>query len=440
MMGQEEKPRKRLYYEDARLVTFEARVIGQREMPLAEAARETGLTGPEAQVRPAVRLDQTAFYPTSGGQPYDTGTLSGVPVLEVVEDEDGEIWHLLAQPPGSAAQVSGQVDWSRRFDHMQQHTGQHLLSAGFERVLSAPTVSFHLGKESSTIDLAIPDLSREAARRIEEEVNAVVWENREVAVQELAPQQAADAAAHIGLPLRKPPKVAGAVRVILVDGYDASACGGTHVSATGEIGLIKIVGLERYKGGVRVNFLCGGRALSDYQQAQQILQASSLALSVGREALLEAIERSEEKEKAARRDLRRLQALMVTYEAEELWNAAPTAGGVRVIVGYDDQKISADVRTLVGRLREHERTLILMAAAGDAQADGRKGLHVMVARSDDLPEFDAAAMLREVNSFLGGRGGGSPTLAQGGAPPLGAEKVVDAFHRALVRWDVTLRP
>ena len=425
----------RLYYADAKLCTFTARIVEQKAMALSEAVPEAERVG---DVVHAVRLDQTAFYPTSGGQPYDKGVLGDVPVIEVLEDDEGRIWHLVAQPLESSAPVRGEIDWARRFDHMQQHSGQHLLSASCEQHLAAPTVGFHLGREASTIDLEIPDLSWDEIGVIEDDVNVVIWDNRTMAIKTLSQQQVTNADAHLGLPLRKPPTVSGDIRVILVDGYDASACGGTHVSATGEIGMLKITAVEHYKAGMRVTFLCGGRALRDYQQAQRILQASSLTLSVGREELQEAIARIEERERSARRELRQLRTRLMAYEADSLWRSAPELQGMRVIVVYDEERGGAEVRALAGQLREREGTLILLAGAGDA-SDSRRGLHLVVARSDDLSSIDAATILRDVAALLGGRGGGSPSLAQGGAPPHGSEPVMAAFRRVLGQQGIEIR-
>jgi len=269
-------------------------------------------------------------------------------------------------------------------------------------------------------------------------VNVVIWDNRTMAIKTLSQQQVTNADAHLGLPLRKPPTVSGDIRVILVDGYDASACGGTHVSATGEIGMLKITAVEHYKAGMRVTFLCGGRALRDYQQAQRILQASSLTLSVGREELQEAIARIEERERSARRELRQLRTRLMAYEADSLWRSAPELQGMRVIVVYDEERGGAEVRALAGQLREREGTLILLAGAGDA-SDSRRGLHLVVARSDDLSSIDAATILRDVAALLGGRGGGSPSLAQGGAPPHGSEPVMAAFRRVLGQQGIEIR-
>ena len=198
----------------------------------------------------AVSLDRTAFYPTSGGQPYDIGTINDVPVIDVWEDDHGEVWHLLEHPLSDKV-VIGRIDQERRLDHIQQHTGQHLLSAGFFNLCQANTIGFHLGAELSTIDLDVPELSWETAYQVEAEVNAVVWENRPVTISYVTDDKIDQ------VPLRKPAKVKGNIRVIWVEDYDASACGGTHARNTGEVGLVKITGIEHYKGGVRISFLCG---------------------------------------------------------------------------------------------------------------------------------------------------------------------------------------
>src|SRR6266545_2938187 len=235
----------RLYYSDSYIREFDANVVEQ--------------TAHEGKT--AVVLDRTAFYPTSGGQPFDLGTLSGAKVLDVVDTDDGRILHVVDRAP-DGARVNGQIDWVRRFDHMQQHTGQHVLSAAFDRLLNARTESFHLGVEYSTIDLA-RELPAAEIARAEEEANRVVWEDRPVAIRFAGPDEIAK------LPLRKEPKREGILRLIDVQDFDLSACGGTHVARTGAIGLIAVAATERLRGGSRVTFLCGGRALAGYRSLRE---------------------------------------------------------------------------------------------------------------------------------------------------------------------------
>jgi len=293
----------RCYYYDATLREFTARVQARRV--LQDSARVE---------REAVSLDQTAFYPTSGGQPHDTGWLADVPVVDVQKGDEGEIWHLLERPlPPEIHVVQGRIDWTRRFDHMQQHTGQHLLSAAFARRLEAATVGFHLGREVSTIDLTVHFVQADAVERF---------------------------------PLRKPPKVQGQVRIVVVDGYDASACGGTHVRATGEIGVVKIVGIEHYKGGSRVRFLCGGRAFGDYQARLDTLRNAAQMLTVGMDEVPEAVSRLQQELQAVRRAHAGVRQQLLDYRARELSAAAPQVGDVRVVAGYWQGEDVAYVRAL----------------------------------------------------------------------------------------------
>ena len=248
---------RRLYYENAYRAEFEA----------------TLLQVTEYEGKPAVLLDATCFYPTSGGQPHDLGTLNGVQIVDVVEAGE-DILHLLATPlaPGP---VRGIIDWNRRFDHMQQHSGQHILSQAFERELQADTVSFHLGNASSTIDVTLGSLDWDLAARIEELTNRIVFEDRPVTVREYS-------AAEVGaLALRKAPIDKGIIRVVTVQDFDVCACGGTHVRATGEVGCIHIRGWERRRGQVRVEFLCGWRALHDYRTENVTCQDLANRFSVG---------------------------------------------------------------------------------------------------------------------------------------------------------------
>ena len=255
----------RLYYTDCYLMEFSARVI--RTSPDALGAR--------------VYLDRTAFYPESGGQPSDRGTLAGIQVLDVI-DEGEEVAHILADSPADET-VQGRIDWERRFDHMQQHTGQHILSAAFERAGGYKTVSFHLGTESATIDL---DSDRVGARQIgaaEELANGVVFENRTVQISFRAAAEAQQ------LDLRKPTFREGDIRLVEVEGFDLSACGGTHVRRTGSVGIISIRKVERAKGLTRIEFVCGGRALRRARQDFAILSEAARLFSTGPENVPELI-------------------------------------------------------------------------------------------------------------------------------------------------------
>jgi alanyl-tRNA synthetase len=394
----------RLYYSDSMLRQFTARIVDRRD----------------SNRGPAVVLDRTAFYPTSGGQPHDTGTLGGVPVRDVWADDTDAVWHLLERLP-AGDEVEGVIDWDRRFDHMQQHTGQHLLSAAFVRLREAATVSFHLGTDDSSVDLDVPQVSWDDAFRVEAEVNRVIWEDRPVEVQSVGADE-------IGrVPLRKPPKVSGTIRVVWIRDVDASACGGTHVPRTGVIGLVKIVRLERYKGGTRVGFLCGGRALAHYQRVLRGVQTVGNDLSVHVDQVPETVARLAADLKDTRRELETAQDALMAIEAERLWAETPETDGVRRIVAYRAGCGPDQLAALAAHLAARPRTVALIAGP-DA-----KGVRVLCKRSDDLPDVDAGAMLRNAVERLGGRGGGTAAHAQGGAPATAQEVIEAALREAAAR-------
>jgi alanyl-tRNA synthetase len=389
----------RLYYDDPYLREFDGRI--------------TGIDSQEGRTR--VRLDRTAFYPTSGGQPFDIGTLGELPVTDVFDDEDGSVLHVVDAPGvslqggevrregGSAALkvgelVHGVVDWRRRFDHMQQHTGQHLLSAAFDRLFAARTVSFHLGAAAGTIDLA-RELTPSDIAAAEEEANRIVWEDRRVAIRFAT----ADEAAH--LPLRKETARTGTLRLIDIDGFDLSACGGTHVARTGEVGIIAVGAWERFKGGLRVEFLCGGRALTRFRTLREIVTGSVRLLSVLPEGVTGAIERALEEAKDHKRTLSVLQMELAGYRAAEMADQAEATPRGRAVF----RSIDADAGTLkmlASAVTSRERHLAVLVSESSPAL-------VVIARSPDV-DVSAGDLLGALMKTFGGRGGGKPNLAQGG--------------------------
>src|SRR5512140_277536 len=273
----------RLYYQDPQRLEFDATVTGVMRL----------------DGRPAAALDATAFYPTSGGQPFDTGTLGDGRVVDVVESDTGEIWHVLDREIEAGRSVRGVVDRDRRLDHMQQHTGQHILSAAFDHLHHARTVGFHLGALVSTVDLAI-DLPADAIAAAEAEANRIVWEDRPVAIRFVTSEEAA------ALPLRKVPERGGTLRLIDVESYDLSACGGTHVGRTGAVGLIAVRSAERLRGGTRIEFVCGGRALRSFHLYRDAVAGCIRHVSVAPEELPAAIERLQAESKDQRKIVRDL--------------------------------------------------------------------------------------------------------------------------------------
>lgn len=378
-------PTHRLYFDDAYLRRFTARVV-------ARAERDG---------RPAVALDRSAFYPEGGGQPADRGELGGVPVLDVQAD-DGLVWHTLAARL-PADEVAGAIDWPRRFDHMQQHHGQHLLSAAIERLFGLRTLSFHLGAAASTIDLACAALAPAQLVAAEELVNEVIWDDRPVLARFVSPEELAR------LPLRKPPQVDGPVRVVSVPDFDHSACGGTHPRSTGGVGMLHLRRSERRGDTVRLEFLCGGRALRELRAKSEALGQVAAALSVGPLDAPGALARLLEAEERARTGLEAASERLLGYESAELAAAAAPAdaGGLRVVRRSFDGRRLEEVRALAGAL----------AAAGCVALLGLRAekTQLIFARGQGLP-VDCGALLRQVLAPLGGRGGGQPGLAQGGLP------------------------
>lgn len=366
---------RRLYYEDAYLAEFSAVVTAVR-------AAEDGCWA---------ALDRTAFYPGGGGQPEDAGEIAGARVTAVREDADGRIWHRLEKPIGEGG-VAARLDWARRFDLMQQHTGQHLLSAALSRKAGAETVGFHLTATNLQIDLDRP-VEAEALAAAEEAANGVIWEDRPVVCRFLTAGEAE------GISWRKPPPREGPVRLVSVEDFDASPCGGTHVRRTGEVGLIKITGVERLRGGMRVAFVCGGRALRDFRAKQAAVEALVRELHSPPGGLVQACRRRRERLDELEKELGRLKGLLLEREAEIL-----TAGPGAVVAELSGRS-AEELRSLAARIAGRGRLAVLAATAG---GEARLALARPAGQGPDL-----AAALRRVLPLLGGKGGGTASFAEG---------------------------
>ena len=391
----------RLYYTDSHLTEFESVVTACT--PVAD--------------RFEVVLAATAFYPTGGGQPNDLGMLGDTQVLDVIDREEAGVAHVLDRPLDPGARVKGIVDWSRRFDHMQQHSGQHILSAAFEAVCKARTESFHLGAGSCTIDLNRL-VSPDEIAAAEGEANRVVWLDREVRICFAGADEAAD------LALRKESTRTGTLRLIEMAGFDRSACGGTHVARTGAVGLIGILGWEKFKGGTRVEFVCGGRALGRIREWRDVFSATSRVLSVLPGALAPAIERLQGENKTLGRTARDLQEQLAVHKAAEL-----VASAVR----------TPDGRAVIAQALEGWDAVGLKAVATAAAASPNVGIAVFTGSSPALvvvarsagSGVDASAVLKGLIARFGGKGGGKPEFAQGGGLQGGLDVMVAAARELL---------
>ena len=370
----------RLYYTDPYVRDFEA-MITER----AENSRR-------------IYLDRTAFYPTSGGQPFDTGELGGVRVIDVV-DEGDRIAHLL--DAGLVAdRVTGRVDWPRRFDHMQQHTGQHLLSSVVAGLLGYRTVAVHFGKESSTLDLNAGSLTLEETQQIEERANEIIVQNRPVDISFEDAEQVEG--------LRKASERTGTIRIITIRDLDRSACGGTHVRTTGEIGSLLIGKVERVRKGLRLEFLCGFRAHRQARMDYNLIARLANDFSAAAEELPQLIARQREDLNHATRSTRDLEAKLDLCRARELYAAAqPETTGLRRVTVREEQAALESLRGL-GQAVTSMPLSVFVAAVSNPPA-------VLLAASPDTG-IDAGAMLKSLLASVGGRGGGSARLAQGMVP------------------------
>lgn len=376
-------PFERLYYTDAYLIEFDAVV------------RDVLKQGD----RWRVTLDRSAFYPTSGGQPFDAGSLGDAQVVDVVDQEDGVVGHLVDRELETNSRVRGHIDWTRRFDHMQQHSGQHLLSAAFEREVGAKTVSFHLGTASATIDLD-KELSGDQISRVEDTANGVLWEDREVLVKIVTADEASR------LPLRKDPARSGDLRIVEIEDYDLSACGGTHVRRTGGIGMIAIAGVERFKGGSRVEFVCGRRALRAYGELKGAVAGGVRLLSVLPDELPAAIERLQAANKGQQKAQETLYGRLAWHEAAALAAAGEKLGAVTVVAAAVSGWDASGLKRLASAIVANPGVIAALVTAESPSL-------IVVARSQDLP-IDAGTVLKTLLERFGGKGGGKGAMAQGG--------------------------
>ncbi|MBV9147420.1 MAG: alanyl-tRNA editing protein [Acidobacteria bacterium] len=391
----------RLYYNDTFLSEFSATVLDANELK-RENNHSTW----------AVKLDRTAFYPTSGGQPFDLGQLvaeskSGVAlesaVTDVFEDEQGEVWHQTSKviPPG--AQVRGRIDMERRRDHVQQHTGQHLLSAAFIQLLNAKTVSFHLGEQVSTIDLDTPAISAVDLVRVERLANEVIAEDRPISVRYATREEA------LQMGVRKLPERSGEIRLIDIQNFDLNACGGTHARSTGQIGGLLLRKTEKVKQGLRVEFVCGLRAAATARRDFELLSESAALYPCAPADLAANITKQREEARQQQKQQARFLEEVAELKAAQLLSEVPAAAGAkRVISQVFCDRDASYIKLLAQRLTKSPSVVALLASSQTAPT-------LVFARSTDLSS-DMGTLLRELVTAAGGRGGGGKDFAQGGIP------------------------
>ncbi|HYE81204.1 MAG TPA: DHHA1 domain-containing protein [Clostridia bacterium] len=372
----------RLYIDDPYLKEFEARVL--------DVLPFEGKYG--------IILDRTAFYPEGGGQPYDTGYLNEAEVLQVME-KDGELLHIVEKQP-QLKEVKGLLNWSRRFDLMQQHTGQHILSACFDRLLNGNTDSFHLGRDIVSIEINIDSFSADDAERLENMANDIIYSNLPVTARIVTKEELQS------IPLRKMPKVTENIRIVEIRDIDYSPCGGTHVNTTGEIGMIKIKSWEKCKGGYRFIFVCGGRALKDYSLQNSIIRALGEKLSVRDSEILEAAAKVLSDLKNTEKQLSTATQELIKYEADNIIKECPEVSGIRLVSRVFDGRSMNDAKLLAQYLTQTPNTVVFLVCRNE-------NLQAIFTRSEDI-NIDMNAIFKAVLPIIDGKGGGNARTAQGG--------------------------
>lgn len=384
----------RLYYDNAYLTEFDAVVL--------EAKEENGEN--------LVRLDRSAFYPTSGGQPFDVGTLNEANVLDVFVDKEGEVWHKTDRKLEKGRAVHGKIDWQRRFDHMQQHAGEHMLANAAYRLLGGHTIGLHLGRDFSTIDMDLPGgkthITIEEIRALEDDVNKNIQKN--VPIRCYFP----DEETLLSLPLRKPPTVTEHVRIVQIGDYEYCACGGTHPENAGEIGLVKILSATPSRGKLRLAFVCGMRAYAELRRRFEEIERAANVLSTAWENLSSQVEALLEKAKNAEYQLRQEKKNAALMKAGELYENAEEVNGVRVIKHVFASLGMEGLREAGNRIIENGNAVALLAD------EGEKGYMLFFARSENV-DANMGKILSESAKKHGGKGGGRSDFAQGSSRDAG---------------------
>lgn len=397
----------RLYYHDSHLLEFDARVIEVTE-------RDDGAI--------AVILDRTAFYPTGGGQPNDTGTLGQARVVDCIDAENEGVLHVIQGPtPESGEMLHGRIDSRRRLDHMQQHTGQHILSAAFIKLFDAPTRSFRMMEHDCEIDIELDNPTNEKIEQAVDLANQTIWANLPVQVREVSPEEAAS------LPLRKESAREGELRLIEIADFDLTPCGGTHANATGEVGVIAVRSWARAKGLTRIQFMAGLRVVNDYRKANRTAVHAAGLFSAGRDDTPALVTRLIEENKKLTRRVRELDAIACRVEADDLIRGNNLTGKVRIITSIFSDRDADSIKHLAQALITHPNVVALLGSH-----DGETA-RLVFARSADLPG-DMNSLMREACAAIDGRGGGRPDMAQGGGTA--GDKLAGAIEAAAASFKV----
>lgn len=364
----------KLFYEDSHLETFSANVI---------SCEPSGKTF-------KVVLDRTAFFPEGGGQDPDTGILGGVRVTDV-QEKDGIIWHVVDEKIEAGAQVTGHIDWKERFSRMQQHTGEHIVSGLIHAKFGYNNVGFHLGEEVCTLDLDGP-ITKEQLKEIEEDANAAVFANLPVVVSYPSKEKLKE------MEYRSKIEIEGQVRIVTIPGYDVCACCAPHVKRTGEVGLIKFIHMQNYKGGVRITMVCGGRALGDYRAKEESVKAIMFSLSAKEELIAEAVERLKEENASLKVKVQMAQQEILRFKAEKIEPCQ------KCVCLFEEELFGNGPRELMNLVLDRRVTICGIFAGSDEE--GYR--YVIGSRTEDVRKI-----AKDLNAVFTGRGGGKHEMVQG---------------------------
>lgn len=381
----------KLYYKDTYIQSFSSRVIRQEQ---DEAGNWY------------IVLRKTAFYPTGGGQPHDLGTIEDRKVINV-EEIDGDIRHYLESPIEEIGmEVRGIIDWQRRFDHMQQHAGQHILSAAFDHLFQFKTVSFHLGNELLTIDIGTELLTDQEAKQAEELANKIILENRPIEIKWVTEKELSQ------YTLRKETKVKEDIRLVIIPDFDYNGCGGTHPKATGEVQAIKILNWERQKKNIRVQFVCGNRVLTQLHQKQKVLLELTKFLNAPEKDMEQAVIRLLENGKKLEKSLEQAQDILLQYEAKDLLEKSKTGNQENIVMSvFQDRTIQVLQKLARNVTAEDERSMAFFVS----ENEGR--LQLVCARGKERTE-NMKKLIGSALAIISGKGGGNEFFAQGGGDAL----------------------
>lgn len=385
------------YYEDAMMKEFKSQVV-------KTGKDETGNF---------IVLDNTAFYPTGGGQPHDTGWINELEIIDV-EKIDEEIRHYTAADVSNiSGEISGKLHWSRRFDHMQQHAGQHILTAAFVELYDMATVSFHLGTELVTIDLNVGEVSEDQLAAVEKRANEIILENRPIETKWVTKEELAQ------YKLRKDVKVDEDIRLVIIPDYDYNGCGGTHPTSTGQVGLLKILATEKMKKQIRVHFVCGNRVLQQLAMRKQVLSDVARQLSAPEEEAADALTKFAKTAKQTEKNLTEAQDALLEFEAKELANETVAAAT------FENRSIQSLQKLARFITQQNDEAIALLVANNEDK------LQFVAARGSEqtksMKDISAAAL-----PLINGKGGGNDALVQGGGEKnVSAEALIEAMKEAI---------